>query len=351
MYYCYTQELYEVCCFTIAQYNVVGSGTPTAAEKLGRILGNPLSDVERTILYTRFQGFVKVLEEGPLKLVEARKLLNSIRSVLQSQTVRRLCEQGLLFNGIISGAGGAHSVIYSVYEYSSGEAKCAKVYSNVEEAQNEFDMSVAIHSLEPDPNFVAYSNLININHTHFEGTVYALIMPRYNDSLQNFLSALLIQPFDARQSCKLAIALLRAGSKLFHLGLAHCDIKPNNIMIVPSSFVLIDFGSMVAFGQEVKEYTQFNYLDAQTTRADHKIDLYCIASTLAMCVGLNVGTADTPNPLSFSRPQTATALKLCLSSFDHPAAKLACICLHDSPSFSCVDALYEAENYINTLSF
>eukprot|EP00026_Physarum_polycephalum_P011208 Phypoly_transcript_11413.p2 GENE.Phypoly_transcript_11413~~Phypoly_transcript_11413.p2 ORF type:complete len:174 (+),score=21.25 Phypoly_transcript_11413:589-1110(+) len=164
-------------------------------------------------------------------------------------------------------------------------------------------------------------------------------MPRFHDSLQNFLSALVYEPFDEIASCELARVLLRVGCVFLALRKAHSDIKPNNIMVTNGSFTLIDLGSTTKFGERTVELTPRFYLDSNIQEVDHKLDLYCIATTLALCAGVK-DNAD--KPLTSTSCTSAASLRSLLSSCPHKAAKIAVLCLEPTPSFTCENALQAA---------
>jgi serine/threonine protein kinase len=88
-------------------------------------------------------------------------------------------------------------------------------------------------------------------------------------------------PFDLFR--KIAVGLLSAGSRFQEIGLSHCDLKPENVMMDNLTPIVIDFGAVVNFGGEVIEYTPGYSLDADTKCVSPQFDLFCIITTLVRC--------------------------------------------------------------------
>jgi len=273
-------------------------------------------------------------------VADARKLMGLIAAVIRSQTVRDLHQQGYLFNGIVGGAGSGRSTIYSVYQISTRTAMAAKVYTSemFDDATLEHQISEEIKNSQHTyaGQIIQYTQSFEFYHHDHQGKLKALIMPRFHDSLQNFLSTLAQEAFDEIASGELARVLLQVGCVFLTLGKAHSDIKPNNIMITNGSFKLIDLGSTTKFGNQAEELTPRFYLDANVHETDHKLDLYCIATTLALCAGVK---DNTNKPLTSLSCTTAATLRSLLAPYSHKAAKIAVLCLDPAPSFNCENAL------------
>jgi hypothetical protein len=106
--------------------------------------------------------------------------------------------------------------------------------------------------------------------------------------------------------------------------------------LVLGSFKLIDLGSTTKFGNQAEELTPRFYLDANVHETDHKLDLYCIATTLALCAGVK---DNTNKPLTSLSCTTAATLRSLLAPYSHKAAKIAVLCLDPALSFNCENAL------------
>jgi len=338
--------IYEI--IPIAQVQVpFGSadsiGAETVADRIGRVLGNPLKDQDILILHQNFGAYVSLYEKKDPSVADARKLMGLIAAVIRSQTVRDLHQQGYLFNGIVGGAGSGRSTIYSVYQISTRTAMAAKVYTSemFQDAALELKISEEIKNSKHihARQIIQYTESFEFSHHDHQGPLKALIMLRFHDSLQNFLSALVQDPFDEIASSELARVLLQVGCVFLTLRKAHSDIKPNNIMITNGSFKIIDLGSTTEFGKPAKELTPRFHLDANVHNVDHKLDLYCIATTLALCAGVK-DNAD--KPLTSLSCTTAATLRSLLAPCPHKAAKIAVLCLNPTPSFNCENALQAA---------
>ena len=84
--------------------------------------------------------------------------------------------------------------------------------------------------------------------------------------------------------------------------------------------VLIDLGSVVKFGEPIRECTNYLYLDTPLDEALPIFDINCIASTLLMC--------GDPSHISGRQDTRSNLLdKYNSPDYRHPAIELACICL------------------------
>ena len=111
----------------------------------------------------------------------------------------------------------------------------------------------------------------------------ALIMPLYQFSLAMMIKAFLELPLPAEIFMKVAHCVLGAGARFHDIKMCHCDIKPENVMILGQSFTVIDLRAVCKHNEEVKEYTNGYYLDAPTHELTPIFDLNCAAVTLARC--------------------------------------------------------------------
>lgn len=111
----------------------------------------------------------------------------------------------------------------------------------------------------------------------------ALCMPLYACTLQDLLrEAHGSHALPASFLLRVADAVEAALSLLHGQGFAHCDVKPDNIMLRESGEpVLIDLGSATQFGHEIKEGAPQPFiLDCDTTSATAQLDRVCLATSL-----------------------------------------------------------------------
>ena len=81
----------------------------------------------------------------------------------------------------------------------------------------------------------------------------------------------------------MAFGLLNAAIVFETKGYGHCDIKPDNVMMIGLEPVLVDFGAVTPLGQRVLESTAAYGLDANTLEVTTEYDLNCIVVTLVRC--------------------------------------------------------------------
>jgi serine/threonine protein kinase len=259
------------------------------ADKAG---DNILNQEERVILYTKFPNEIQVIKKNLLSIYNARQLYKKIRTTLRTKTIKIMKENGYIFDGLIGGNGGGKALLYNVIKDADFNVLCGKVYlidsENQPTIHNEVSMSNYIHSNSKFPFIVKYSPIIEFYHhdTNNQKSI-ALIMPLYPLSLALVLEAYGEMPIPFTQFQTLVNCLLQSIEHLRSLKLAHCDIKPENIMIdnsvSPSIFVLIDLGAVTEFGKEVKEYTPGYSLFESIFAVNENFDIMCILTTLVRC--------------------------------------------------------------------
>jgi serine/threonine protein kinase len=255
---------------------------------LAEILGRPLNDDEQYTLQVQFSQYIPIYAYNPpVKKSHAEKLIAQIHSVIETETGRRLVEQGFLLNGILQKSGQDKALLYYVVHLDTMQVKCAKVYSLTsyeEEARSEGENNLLIHKSKICPTIVHYQYQLEVTHQRFSGKCRLLIMPLYTISLQEFITAYASRLED-RLTTRVALSLLYSCKTLHEKNLCYCDIKPANLMLdTEGHIVLIDLGGVIPVGDAVQEYTPSYCLDAAVHRVDFRFDLYCVATTLAQCL-------------------------------------------------------------------
>jgi serine/threonine protein kinase len=170
--------------------------------------------------------------------------------------------------------------------------------------------------------------MIEFSHALHPRKLIALIMPLYRISLREVLDAADGEEIEWSAFLFIAKGLLAAGETFETCGLAHCDLKPSNIMMDKSVPVVIDLGSTVKLGSFIEQYTPFLALDADLKAATPAFDLNCIIVTLVMCFMPNF-------QVQF---RTKKMLRRELETVEGALASYAKICLHALDFESCSSA-------------
>ena len=257
-------------------------------EWIERLLMQPLTETERSMLTTKFSGYMLSITTRTMTVLQARKLLTCIRASLCTATVAKMVNEGFVFDGLLGFTGQGKAVIYYVIRVEGLEILCGKVYLkndlSTDLAQfTEVMSSAALHSNGKKiiPNIVYYKEVLNISHINHKSESLALIMPLYKLSLQNVIESFGDLGVPWKELKRVASSMIQAGLRLEQCGLVHCDFKPDNMMLGDDIVVLIDLGSVVAIGVEIVEYTPFYGLDCLHVAATHQFDIFCL--TVSLC--------------------------------------------------------------------
>ncbi|MEG0180892.1 MAG: serine/threonine-protein kinase [Romboutsia sp.] len=136
-----------------------------------------------------------------------------------------------------------------------------------------------------------HSNIIKINHVSYDDENIYITMPYYkNGSLYHLLET---KNLTIEEIKNYALDFLSAVEHIHNIGIAHCDIKPNNILINnENKAVLTDFGSAVYLNKDgVGKLRNVYYKhiapeQCKSTTITNKVDIYQIGTTLyRMCNG------------------------------------------------------------------
>jgi len=249
---------------------------------------NVLTAEQQVIFWTKFGGYSVPVQEKKLSILEARALVKNIVNTLKSKTTQAMRREGYVFDGLLGHTGGGKALLYHMIKVDTGEVVCGKVYSVGVDTEAgisaEVSTSEAVHAMTTNPHIVKYSEKIDFaHHTQSEKRMVALVMPLYEMSLATVLEAFDAHPLPHGMFTKVVNTVLAAASTLRRLDLAHCDIKPENIMLRNTAFTVIDLGSVVKLNSEAREYTHGYYLDSTVHKVSPEFDLNCILTTLVRC--------------------------------------------------------------------
>eukprot|EP01031_Cornospumella_fuschlensis_P035641 gene35641-43228_t len=254
---------------------------------------SPLSDNEQVIFWTRFGVYAIPLKEKILSVSDARRLVRQIRTVLRSLTAASMRTQGYVFVGILGQAGAGRALLYQIIDANAGLVKCAKVYCvdrlNETSIATERSASDRIHRDGVVDSIVCYDACLEFSHeTAPDKRLVALVMPLFQMTLSTIIDAFQDNPISLVLYRSLVKCLVTAAARLHSLGLVHCDIKPDNVMILDGRFYLIDLGAVRTCGQEVVEFTRGYSMGASHTCVTSQFDMFCISNTLSRCCGYDV---------------------------------------------------------------
>ncbi len=181
---------------------------------------------------------------------------------------------------------GANSKLYLVEDTQMGRELILKKISkeSFKNPEKYFEESRKICKAE-------HPNIININHVSYDDDYIYITMPYYKQgSLQHLLES---RNLMVKEIIDYSLDFLYAIEYLHSIGILHCDIKPNNILISEdNSAVLTDFGSAVYLDKDGKSKLRNVYYkhiapeQCTNTCIDKKVDIYQIGTTLyRMCNG------------------------------------------------------------------
>jgi serine/threonine protein kinase len=247
---------------------------------------NILNDDEQTIFWSKFSYLSIQVEQRKLSIIDSRRLVQHIRNMLKTQTTALWRTHGYIFDGLLNSTGGGKALLYNVIRHDTLEIFCGKVYCTEESdaISAEWNTSKKIHHETTCPYIVKYSDIQQFVHeTDPSRKMVVFIMPLFEMSLANIIESYFDTPLCEKIFIKIARSVLSAGARFQELGLSHCDVKPENIMVKGGEFCLIDLGATVELGAFAREHTQGYCLDATTTPVRTDFDACCIAVTLLRC--------------------------------------------------------------------
>jgi serine/threonine protein kinase len=216
---------------------------------------------------------------------------------LKSRTTAAMRIQGFVFDGILGQTRGGKALLYHIIYSDTALVKCAKVYTlenNEIVISTERNASAIVHRDGIVPSIVHYEKLLEFEHkTAPDKRMLAFVMPLYQLNLADVIDAYNDTPLPVIMYRKLVQCLLTAASRFHSLGFAHCDLKPENVMLSEGLFTVIDLGAVTAFGDMAQEYTPGYGLDASRSIVSGQFDMFCIANTLSRCCCFEVDPNNT----------------------------------------------------------
>ena len=256
----------------------------------------------KAYLSNNFNGVRGALREG--RFVSNREhnalLLAQLDGLVQTSTLRRLSsvESGLYLDGLLVGAGsrGRSADIFCAVRVADGTVGAAKVFYAAppgscarisEGAAGELAVS---HLLDTPaaaagaPAGAARARIVRYSDFYDLGRGRAaLFMPLYARSLHGLVHESHVgAPLPAAFLLRAAADVLRGLVLLHAAGVAHCDVKADNIMFDGTgAATLIDLGAATRLGEAPFEGApEALALGRSMSVASAGVDLACLASTL-----------------------------------------------------------------------
>ena len=169
----------------------------------------------------------------------------------------------------------------------------AKVFDAMHE--DDFTREVDMRSkLGDHPHLITFEK--HLSFLSRDKTIHAIVMPFCPRSLQDLLVQFRHMNASIPHSTLNVIikGCVAALEEMHRQRVAHCDIKPGNIMLGLSSAdsnpVLVDFGGASEFGDVMPEGgTRRYWLDAEFDRADPALDWICLGATICESLCLELG--------------------------------------------------------------
>ena len=274
-------------------------------------LRSALSPAQREAFRAREFDYARVaLREGRFDTGRAsmRLLLAQLNGRVKTTTQRRLSSVagGLYLDGLLAGgdARGRASDVFCAVRVADGSVGVAKVYyaaaapsgqpedAPAATANGEWRVSLLLDAaaaaaaaaagagatLLDRARVVRYSDRFDLGRGRA-----ALFMPMYARSLHQLVhESHVAAPLPAALLLRAARDVLRGLALMHAAGLAHCDVKPDNIMFdCAGGATLIDLGAATPFGDPTREGAPESMaLGLSVALGSASVDLACLASTL-----------------------------------------------------------------------
>jgi hypothetical protein len=233
-----------------------------------------------------------------------RLLLAQLNGRVKTTTQRRLSSVagGLCLNGLLAGgdARGRASDLFCAVRVADGAVGVVKVYyaaaapswgpedAPAVTADGEWRVSLLLDAaaaaapagavLLDRARVVRYSDRFDLGRGRA-----ALFMPLYARSLHQLVhESHTAAPLPAALLLRTARDVLRGLALMHAAGLAHCDVKPDNVMFDGAgAATLIDLGAATPFGDRTREGAPESMaLGLSVSLGSASVDLACLASTL-----------------------------------------------------------------------
>lgn len=232
------------------------------------------------------------IREGAFNAKRARLLVQLLRTRITTGTMRRLSlsPHGVFFDGPLSVSERQGVSVFYAVRNSDSVIGVLKVYypsdSPTASAEREWGVSQLLDDFaQSEPllpyrrHVVRYSDRLDLG----RGRI-GLFMPAYIRSLENLMSHTAVPHLSLPDTFLLSTArsVLRGLAVMHAAGIAHCDVKSDNIMFDgDGTATLIDLGAATKLGEFVYEgIPRSMSLGLAIDRGDARVDLASLATTL-----------------------------------------------------------------------
>ena len=246
-----------------------------------------LEDVRGILDYDPLSFRALMDEKGGFGWCTAQAVLKKVKPVLR-QTTRDVIrkDHSYVLEGPIDYIDSENKTIYYAYA-PSGAVQFAKVNLDLDQFNTEVGMRERIGEHE---NIIPFLKTfaVDLQRDGPKRMANVMIMPFHPRSVKDFQ----VVAGGKLPNAALAVIARDCYSALVHIhskGLCYGDLKPKNIMLSghEPKAILIDFESVVEFGDTLTRCTRRYSLDAYDRDASEETDWTCLGATLAHLAGID----------------------------------------------------------------
>ena len=150
---------------------------------------------------------------------------------------------------------GAFSDVYSCKDYKDNQLVAVKVIKNEKRFHRQVKKEIEIYNLINEQKEKC-SNVIPLNREFIFRTNQYLVFDNVGINLYEFIK----KEHETTDILSFAWQIANGLSFIHNLDIIHCDLKPENIMLLNKRIKIIDFGSSLMFKKDLKhDYVQSRY--------------------------------------------------------------------------------------------
>ena len=187
---------------------------------------------------------------------------------------------------------GAFGQVLKCYDHKTKTDVAIKVLINTHQMEQQGKAEMAILKTLNDSDEKGTSHIVKLLETFVFRNHICAVFEVLGQNLYEFSRANMFKAMPVRQVRVIARQMLRALSLIHEQGYVHCDMKPENILLMPGSTTkvrVIDFGSACRIGQKHFDYIQSRFYRAPEVILGMKygppIDIWSFACIVAELIG------------------------------------------------------------------